>query len=126
MKKQQKKKNASFKDVFTNLSKKIARAVGSPWVFFLAVFFIIAWLVLGPFFDFSNTWQLFVNSLTTIVTFFMVFIIQNTQNRESDSTQLKLDELINILNPNDNIINIEDLNERDIEKLKKKFGKELD
>lgn len=79
---------------FSRLSSKIADGTGSPWAFMLAIGIIVVWLVTGPIFGFSDTWQLIINTGTTIVTFLMVFLIQNTQNRDSRALHLKLDELI--------------------------------
>jgi low affinity Fe/Cu permease len=81
-------------DAFRVLAAKTAHAVGHPWVFALALFTIIAWGATGPLFHFSDTWQLVINTGTTIITFLMVFLIQNTQNRDSHAIHLKLDELI--------------------------------
>ncbi|HRC62437.1 MAG TPA: low affinity iron permease family protein [Dehalococcoidia bacterium] len=81
-------------DVFGRLSRSIAQLSGSPIAFLIAVLIIIVWAVAGPVFGFSDTWQLVINTGTTIVTFLMVFLIQNTQNRDSTAVQLKLDELI--------------------------------
>jgi low affinity Fe/Cu permease len=79
---------------FARFSKYCATAMGHPWAFGTALFVIIAWAVTGPAFGYSDTWQLVINTGTTIVTFLMVFLIQNTQNRDSSAIQLKLDELI--------------------------------
>ena len=79
---------------FYRFAKWTARAAGHPAAFGLAVLAILAWMTTGPVFDFSDTWQLVVNTATTIVTFLMVFLIQNTQNRDAEAMQLKLDELI--------------------------------
>lgn len=81
-------------DVFYRLSSGITRVVGTPWALLAAFLLIVAWAVTGPIFDFSDTWQLAINTGTTIITFLMVFVIQATQNREAKVTQLKLDELI--------------------------------
>jgi len=81
-------------DVFYRASSAITHVVGNPWALLLAFFVILAWAITGPMFDFSDTWQLAINTGTTIVTFLMVFVIQSTQNREAKVTQLKLDELI--------------------------------
>lgn len=83
-----------MKNIYAEFTKKISRLAGRTTAFILAVFMIFVWLVSGPFFDFSNTWQLVINTATTIVTFLMVFIIQNTQNRDTEAMQVKLDELI--------------------------------
>jgi low affinity Fe/Cu permease len=83
-----------FKARFGRVATKVSDAMGSPWAFTLAVAVILAWVVTGPIFGFSDTWQLVINTGTTIVTFLMVFLIQNTQNRDAKATELKLDELI--------------------------------
>src|SRR4051812_26093290 len=83
---------------FSQLAKKTAMYTGRAWCFCLAVLMIITWLVMGPFFHFSDTWQLVINTATTIITFLMVFLIQNTQNRDAQAVQLKLDELIRSIN----------------------------
>ena len=79
---------------YSRFAKCAAHFCGKPRVFVVAVLFILAWIVTGPIFHFSDTWQLVVNTATTIVTFLMVFLIQNTQNRDTEAIQLKLDELI--------------------------------
>ena len=81
-------------DIFRRLAERTAHAVGSPWAFLLAVLTIFIWGVTGPYYRFSDTWQLIINTGTTIVTFLMVFLIQNTQNRETRIVALKLDELL--------------------------------
>ena len=84
----------SVRDVFDQIAGRITRAVGSPVAVVLAALIIVTWAVTGPLFGFSDTWQLVINTGTTIVTFLMVFLIQTTQNRESEAIRLKLDELI--------------------------------
>src|SRR5258706_15804381 len=79
---------------FTRFAKWTSRMTGRPLTFALAAIVILAWIVTGPLFDFSDTWQLVINTGTTIVTFLMVFLIQNTQNRDAEAIQVKLDELI--------------------------------
>ncbi len=83
-----------IKEYFRNFAKSFSDAVGSVWAFGIAVVVIIVWAATGPFFHFSDTWQLVINTSTTIVTFIMVFIIQNTQNRDSRALHLKMDEII--------------------------------
>ena len=83
-----------FRAWFGHTATRVSEAVGSPWAFSLAFLVILVWVLTGPIFGFSDTWQLVINTGTTIVTFLMVFLIQNTQNRDSKATQLKLDELI--------------------------------
>lgn len=84
-------------DLFRKFAEKAAHAVGTPWAFLLAFSGILVWGLSGPLFGFSDTWQLLVNTTTTIITFLMVFIIQNTQNREAKVTNLKLDELLRVV-----------------------------
>jgi low affinity Fe/Cu permease len=84
----------SFRDRFTRLSTRLTAAVGSPFALFAAAALIVAWLITGPIFNFSDTWQLFINTTTTVVTFLMVFVIQASQNRDSKALHLKLDEVI--------------------------------
>jgi low affinity Fe/Cu permease len=85
---------ASSHDAFHHISQNVSNRLGSPMAFALAVLLILLWIFTGPFFGFSDTWQLVINTTTTIVTFLMVFAIQNTQNRDSKAVQLKLNELI--------------------------------
>lgn len=84
----------SLKDTFRRFAQGASETLGSPWVFIFALLIVIAWALTGPLFDFSNTWQLVINTGTTIVTFLMVFVIQNTQNRDAHAMHLKLDELL--------------------------------
>ena len=82
--------------VFTRCAKATSRATGRPWSFVLACGLIVAWLISGPFFGYSDTWQLVINTSTTIITFLMVFLIQSTQNRDAEAMQVKLDELLRV------------------------------
>src|SRR5690606_17181892 len=81
-------------DSFHKISQGVSNKLGSPYAFLIAILVVIIWASTGPFFDYSDTWQLIINTSTTIVTFLMVFAIQNTQNRDSKAMQLKLNELI--------------------------------
>jgi low affinity Fe/Cu permease len=83
-----------FKASFAKVATRVSDLMGSAWAFSIAALVILAWVLTGPIFGFSDTWQLVINTGTTIVTFLMVFLIQNTQNRDAKATQLKLDELI--------------------------------
>src|ERR671918_358063 len=85
------------KSWFTRFARWTSRMAGKPGTFFLAVLTIVVWAVSGPLFGFSDTWQLVINTGTTIITFLMVFLIENTQNRDSEAMQVKLDELIRTL-----------------------------
>lgn len=113
-----------MKEFFRNFAGKTALIVGSAPAFTIAIAVIVAWAITGPFFGFSNTWQLIINTGTTIVTFLMVFLIQNTQNRDMTAMQLKLDELIRALKgARTGLVDIEDLSEKDLDKLKQYFAK---
>jgi len=92
-----KARSSSFRTWFGRVATKVSNATGSAWAFTAALIVIMVWIVTGPIFGFSDTWQLVINTGTTIVTFLMVFLIQNTQNRDAKATQLKLDELIRAL-----------------------------
>ena len=101
----------------------MARMAGRPMAFFLAIVCIVAWAILGPIFHFSDTWQLVINTATTIITFLMVFVIQNTQNRDSEAMQLKLDELIRATKGCHNaVLDIEELSEEELDRLKKSYA----
>ena len=101
----------------------MARMAGRPMAFFLAILCIVLWAVLGPIFRFSDTWQLVINTATTIITFLMVFVIQNTQNRDSEAMQLKLDELIRATKGCHNaVLDIEELSEEELDRLKKDYA----
>lgn len=111
-------------ELFRKFSHRIANLVGSPWAFVLATSVIVIWAVTGPTFGFSDTWQLVINTGTTIVTFLMVFLIQNTQNRDSKALHLKLDELIrSVHEARSSLIDLEDLSDDELEKLRLEFQK---
>ena len=103
---------------YTKFAKVTARLSGRPATFAWAALLIVAWLISGPLFDFSDTWQLVINTTTTIVTFLMVFLIQNTQNRDTMALQLKLSELILVISEAENrFANAEDLTDDELEQL---------
>jgi low affinity Fe/Cu permease len=110
------------RNVFSRFAKWISRTTGHPVSFFLAILVIVAWVATGPFFRFSDTWQLVINTGTTIVTFLMIFLIQNTQNRDSEAMQLKLDELIRAIEGAHNaLLDLEELAEEDLDRIKKRY-----
>lgn len=110
--------------LFHSLARHCSEALGSPWGFAVALLVVLVWAVSGPFFHFSDTWQLVINTGTTVVTFLMVFLIQNTQNRESLGLRLKLDELIRAVDSARNeFIGVEDLDDADIDVLRREFAR---
>jgi low affinity Fe/Cu permease len=107
---------------YTRVAKSTSRICGRPRTFALAVSVIIVWIVTGPIFSFSNTWQLVINTGTTIVTFLMVFLIQNTQNRDTEAIQIKLDELIRATQGAHNaLLDLEELDEDSLEEFRRKY-----
>ena len=117
-----KSKHKSFSDrldtYFTIFAHHTSRLSGSPWTFTIAVLVIFAWAVSGPLFGFSDTWQLVINTSTTIVTFLMVFLIQNTQNRDALAVQVKLSELIiKMHGARNDFAQVEDLTDKELEEL---------
>lgn len=112
------------KSAFRRMAEATSRLMGSPPVFFIALFVIILWGISGFYFDFDNTWQLIINTATTIGTFLIVILIQNMQNRETRSIQLKLDELVRgIKSARDSFLEIEEQSDEEIDELKKEFKK---
>ncbi len=110
------------KNLFSRFAKKISRVVGNPISFSIAFLVIVVWAILGPIYHFSDTWQLVINTGTTIVTFLIVFLIQNTQNRDSEAMQLKLDELIRAVEGAHNtLLDLEELTTSDLDKIKKRY-----
>ena len=111
---------------FTRVSSGISVAAGQPLTFLLAIAIIVVWAVSGPLFHFSDTWQLIINTGTTIVTFLMVFLIQNTQNRDAAAMQAKLDELLRAVGKaRDQFIGVEHLTEREIEMIRRALEREV-
>jgi low affinity Fe/Cu permease len=108
---------------FSRFASRTAQLVGHPYMFMFAVAVLVLWAVSGPFFHFSDTWQLIINTGTTIVTFLVVFLIQNTQNRDARALHLKLDELIRSHSPAHNdMIDIEKLSDEELNELEKRYA----
>jgi low affinity Fe/Cu permease len=109
-------------DAFRIFARRSSIVLGSAWAFGGAVFVILVWILTGPTFHFSDTWQLIINTATTIITFLMVFLIQNTQNRDAKAVHLKLDEMIRALEGARNqLLDLEDLSDEDLKKLEEQF-----
>jgi len=112
------------KSWFSRFAKATARYTGKPLTFMIAVSIILLWGITGPIFGFSDTWQLVINTGTTIVTFLMVFLIQNTQNRDSEAMQVKLDELIRVTKGAQNaLLDLEELEEEELDVMRDKYEK---
>lgn len=111
-----------FAKLFSDFSRFIAHVSGQPVAFVFACGVVAFWLISGSFFEFSDTWQLFINTGTTIITFFMVFLIQNTQNRDGEAVQIKLDELIRSHQGAHNaLLDLEELTEDQLDHIKAKY-----
>jgi low affinity Fe/Cu permease len=106
--------------LFSQVAQITSREVGRPWIFVVAVGVIVAWAVTGPLFGFSDTWQLIINTGTTIVTFLMVFLIQNSQNRDAAAIQVKLDELIRVSKARNSFVGVEHLTDEELAEIRAK------
>jgi low affinity Fe/Cu permease len=114
----------SVSKFFSRAAQWTSRQCGRPLTFGLALLIVVVWGISGPMFDYSDTWQLVINTGTTIITFLMVFLIQNTQNRDSAAVQLKLDELIRVSRDARNkLLTLEDLTEAELDQLKQSFSR---
>lgn len=109
-------------DFFHSFANKTSAVVGSPWAFLLAVLSIFFWAISGPLFGFSDTWQLVINTSTTIITFLIVFLIQNTQNRDAKAIHLKLDELLRaVQGARTRLVDLENLTDKELAQLQLEF-----
>src|SRR5882762_10289827 len=115
-----------MREAFRQWAQRTACAVGSPFAFLIALSVVVVWAVTGPIFGFSDTWQLVINTSTTIVTFLMVFLIQNSQNRDTKAMQLKLDELLRAVEDarQDRFIDLEDATEERLDQVKQELEQE--
>jgi low affinity Fe/Cu permease len=114
----------SGRETFRKIAHKTAETIGCAWSFTAAILMVVVWLVSGPVFHFSDTWQLVINTTTTIITFLVVFLIQNTQNRDAKAIHLKLDELIRaIKGARNQLLNLEALSDEELDRLQKEFEK---
>ncbi len=110
--------------VFTRFARWASHWTGQPIAFLLAAGVILVWILSGPIFGFSDTWQLVINTGTTIITFLMVFLIQNTQNRDTKALQLKLDELIFVIaKANNSLLDLEEMDETELDKIRDRYEK---
>lgn len=108
--------------LFTRFARIASSAAGRPVTFILAVLIIVGWAVVGPLFNFSDTWQLVINTGTTIITFLMVFLIQNTQNRDTEALQIKLDEIIrSIRGARNEVLDLEEMDEKELNRIRKEY-----
>ncbi len=113
---------ARLNNAFRIFAHRVSLIVGSPWAFLIAMLSLVIWACLGPASHYSDTWQLIINTATTIVTFLMVFLIQNSQNRDAQAIHLKLDELIRaVKGARNHLLNLEDLSEEELERLQEEF-----
>jgi low affinity Fe/Cu permease len=114
---------ATINSPFTRFAKRTSTLTGRPLTFILAVFIIVAWGATGPLFGFSDTWQLVINTSTTIITFLMVFLIQNTQNRDTEALQIKLDEVIRSMEKANNaLLDLEELDDDELDRIREEYA----
>ena len=112
---------------FTRVAKATSRLSGRPITFILAVSIVIVWLLTGPIFHYSDTWQLVINTGTTVVTFLMVFLIQSTQNRDAEAVQIKLDELLRVtVGAHNALLDLEELEEHELEQIRSSYERLAD
>ncbi|MFZ1687033.1 MAG: low affinity iron permease family protein [Flavobacteriales bacterium] len=108
---------------FTRFAKRTSTYTGKPATFIIAVLVIVVWACTGPLFDYSDTWQLVINTGTTIITFLMVFLIQNTQNRDTEALQIKLDELIRAIEvANNSLLDLEEMDDNELDRIREEYA----
>ncbi len=108
--------------IFTRFARKTSAIAGRPLTFIMAVVIILVWATTGPLFGFSDTWQLVINTGTTIITFLMVFLIQNTQNRDTEALQIKLDEIIrSVKGARNEVLDLEEMDEKELDKIREEY-----
>jgi low affinity Fe/Cu permease len=114
---------ATINSPFTRFAKKTSTYTGRPATFIIAVLVIVVWAATGPLFDYSDTWQLVINTGTTIITFLMVFLIQNTQNRDTEALQIKLDELIRAVETaNNSLLDLEEMDDKELDRIRETYA----
>ena len=107
---------------FSKFAQALSKWTGSPSTFLVAIVLICVWAATGPFFHFNDTWQLIINTSTTIITFLMVFLIQNTQNRDTDQLHIKIDELLRVTKDAQNaVLSLDNLDQKELHELRKKY-----
>ena len=112
-----------MKELFRRIAERAAHAVGSYWAFLIALLTVVVWALTGSYFGYSDTWQLFINTGTTVITFLMVFLIQNTQNRESRIVALKLDELLRgVEGARTGLVELDHMSDEDLERVHQEFS----
>ena len=111
----------STRKLFRRFAEATSRQAGKPLAFILAVALVVAWAATGPLFHYGNTWQLVINTTTTIITFLMVFLIQSSQNRDTGALQIKLDELIRTSKAHNALLNLEELDDDDLDRIRKHY-----